>query len=118
MTDEEILKNPIEEYFKENVNQESTFQDLFQASDFDVDLKSDLSIEEIQIINKLLYYDSIIYEYLNFNLYLSYIKSYLRLKYSLDRKSRGEFVDINRRDRFKQNLREFSDFSNILDVKK
>lgn len=116
MTEEE-LNNPIQEYF-DNQNNEATFKDLFEATKENVDLRTDLTIQEIVIINKLKTNDTFIEEKLNFKLFDGFVNDYLRLKISLDRRSRGEFVDINRKERFEQNLRRMNDFSNVLEVKK
>lgn len=115
---DEPIKNPVEEYFKEGLNSESTFQDLFEADKNNVDLRTDLSVQEIVIINKLFIDNEFLIEKLNLPLFDSFINHYLRLKVSKDRLSRAEFVDVNRRDRFRQNIQDFSNFSNIMEAKK
>lgn len=109
-------KNPLEEYVYDK-GKENTFLDLFEADHDNVDLRSDLTIQEIVIINKLIVDNSFLNEKLGFNLFDEFLEHYLRLKISLDRKSRGEFVDVNRKDRFEQNLQRFNNFSNLAKVK-
>lgn len=118
MKEKEFIENPVEEYFKEGLNGESTFQDLFEATRENVDLRTDLLVQEIVILNKLFINHEFLKKKLDFHLLGDFIEHYLRLMISKDRKSRGEFVDINRKDRFKEHMREFADFSNILEVKK
>jgi hypothetical protein len=118
MSEEKPLINPIEEYFKNNSDKENNFIELFEANNENVDLRTDLSIQEIVIINKLIIIDNFIKEKVKSNIYDNFINHYLRLKISKDRLSRAEFVDINRRDRFKKNLEEFGNFKAISEVKK
>lgn len=114
----DILENPIEEYFKEGLNGESTFPELFEANKENVDLRTDLITHEaVLIISKLQVDNEFLDEKLNFRLFDALIEHYLRNLVSLERKSRMEFVDINRRDRFKENLKDFGNFSNIMKVK-
>lgn len=116
MIQKDILKNPFEEYFKEKVG-ENNFLELFEANKQDVDLKTDLTIFEIIIINKLRVDNIFLDDKMKFPLFDDFLDNYLRLKISLDRKSRMEFVDINRKDRFEQNLQRFGNFSNLMKVK-
>ena len=115
---EEIKKFPLEEYFKNNSEKENTFIELFEATAENVDLRTDLSISEILILNSM-YINSKFLEKLGLKpLYSGFLDKYMRLKISLDRKSRGEFVDINKKDRFKDKLQEFGNFKNLGEVKK
>jgi hypothetical protein len=120
MENKKSLKNPIEEYFtkietsKESVNSKA----IFEAENDNLDLKTELSIQEIVILNKL---------EMN-NLYLKskgikpvfseFIKNYERLKISLDRKSRGEFVNLNKSNNTDDILNGMSNLSNIAGAKK
>ena len=120
MENKTSLKNPIEEYFtkietsKESVNSKA----IFEAENDNLDLKTELSIQEIVILNKL---------EMN-NLYLKskgikpvfaeFIKNYERLKISLDRKSRGEFVNLNKSNNTDDILNGMSNLSNISGAKK
>jgi hypothetical protein len=118
MTQNRKLLNHIEEYFQDSFNPESTFKDLFEANKSNVDLRTDLSIQEIVVINKLLIDDEFIKKRLKFSLFSSFLDHYLRLKISKNRESRKEFVDINKRDRFKEHLKDFGNFQNLMEVKK
>lgn len=109
------VKNPVEEYIRDS--EPTSFLDLFEANKENVDLRTDLIIDEIVIINKLKVFDLFIEQKLGFNLYDKFLENYLRLKISNDRLSRAEFVDINRKDRFEQNLKKFGEFANISKIK-
>lgn len=111
------LDNPINEYINENPDGESTFQDLFEATNDNVDLRTDLTIQEIVVVNKIKVVDKFIKEKISSFVYNDFLHYYLRFKISLDRKSRGEFVDINRKERFEQNLQRFGNFSALSKVK-
>ena len=118
MTKEKTLLNPIEEFIKNNTEQEPTFQTLFEIDDKEnVDLKTDLSTQEIVLINKIKMNDLFIKNNLGYSPYSEFLISYMRLKVSKDRKSREEFVDINRKERFEKDLKKFGDFSNLMKVK-
>jgi hypothetical protein len=118
VSENDILKSPLEEYFKENSDKESTFQDLFEATRENVDLRTDATIQEIVILNKIKMNCLFLKEKIKSEIYGEFFNQYLRLKISKDRESRKEFVDINRRDRFKKNLQEFGDFKALADTKK
>lgn len=108
--------NHIEEYVKENIKDDN-FKDLFEATSENVDLRTDLSSDELVIINKVKINNLFLLDKIGFDIYSSFVESYLRLKISYDRKSRSEFVDINRKDRFEQNLQRFGNFQNLTKVK-
>lgn len=92
------LPNPIRGYFeqKESGQKSLTSRQLFSAEDTDVDLKTDLKKEEIIIINKMLWLDRLLVQEGMKPLYKDYLQQYMRLNISLDRKSRGEFVSVNK----------------------
>lgn len=115
---DEIKELPLEEYFKNNSDKENNFIELFEATNENVDLRTDLSIGEILILNAMRINSQFLKERINYPLYNGFIDSYLRLKISLDRKSRIEFVDINKRDRTKDKLQDLSNFKNLSEVKK
>lgn len=113
------IPNHIAEYFaKEGSTSAFHARELFQATKADVDIKTDLNWQEIVLINKL-YWNN---EYLKRKklrpIYENFINQYMRLKISLDRKSRKEFVDVNKGDNSQEVLDTASKFSNILGVKK
>lgn len=92
------MSNHIEEYFAEGSQSKEviTSKELFRATREDVDVKTDLGIKEIVLINKLLFNNELLKAHKLDGVYSDFLNSYLRLKISLDRKSRGEFVDMNR----------------------
>lgn len=113
------LVNPIDEYIDKNFSQESTFQDLFEATEENVDLRTEVTLPELVIVTKLKVVDDFIKEKLKLkdSVYHNFINKYLRLRISTNRKSRIEFVDINKKDRFKDKLSEFGAFANLSKIK-
>jgi hypothetical protein len=115
------LINPIESYFN-NKHNVSEFIELFEATGQNVDLRTDLTHEEIILVNIIKmngeYLKSLDEEAFKDNIYTQFINSYMRLKISLERKSRGEFVDINKRERFENNLHKFNALKDLTDIKK
>lgn len=96
----EDLPDHISEYF---ANQEAVSnrlsRDLFQASDKDVEIKTELNHDEIKIISTLKFND----EYLAGKglkpFFMKYYNNYMRLMISKDRKSRQEFVEMNKSEK-------------------
>lgn len=113
----ENLPNPIEEYFDKN-SKKSDFLDLFEAKEDNVDLRTDLTISEINLVNVIQLQGELAYKLgLKDNIHKKFINGYKRLKVSLDRKSRAEFVDINKKERFENNLQKFNAFKTLQDTK-
>lgn len=115
------MTNHIEEYFAESSQSKEvlTSKELFRAEKQDVDIKTDLTIKEIVLVNKLLFNNRILKDKGLNAVYDKFIEEYLRLKISLDRKSRGEFVDMNRgQSRTDDVLDTMGKISNITGVKK
>jgi hypothetical protein len=112
------LMNPIQEYFESNCDKESTFQDLFEATPENVDLRTDATIQEIVILNKIKQNCFFLQDKIGFEIYQRFFNQYLRLKISKDRLSRAEFVDINRKERFEKDLQKFGNFKALSDIKK
>lgn len=110
------LPNHIEEYLKESVG-ENAFRDLFEAEDENVDLRTHLNSDELVIANKIFANNAFIFKKLGINVYGDFLINYLRYKISYERLSRTEFVDINRKDHFEQNLGRFNNFANLKKVK-
>lgn len=110
------LSNPIEEYVKNNVG-ENAFRDLFEANEDNVDLRSELNAHELDCVNKIFINNLYLKSKIGFDIYSKFLNNYLRLKISYNRGSRIEFVDVNKKDRFEQNLKSFSNFSNLSKVK-
>ena len=76
------LDNPINEYINENPDGESTFQDLFEATNDNVDLRTDLTIQEIVVVNKIKVVDKFIKEKISSFVYNDFLHYYLRFKIS------------------------------------
>jgi hypothetical protein len=115
------MSNHIEEYFAESTQSKEvlTSKELFRANREDVDIKTDLSWQEIVLINKLIFNNALLKEAGLNPVYSDFIEEYLRLKISLDRKSRGEFVDMNRGQQKTDDILDtMSKVSNITGAKK
>jgi hypothetical protein len=115
------MSNHIEEYFAEASQSKEvlTSKELFRAKPEDVDIKTDLSIQEIVLINKLKFNNELLKQAGLVPVYNNFLEHYLRLKISLDRKSRGEFVDMNRgQGKTEDILDTMSKVSNITQSKK
>ena len=115
------MSDHIEEYFAETSQSKEvlTSKELFRASKEDVDIKTDLSIQEIVLINKLKFNNMLLKQAGLTPVYDEFLQDYLRLKISLDRKSRGEFVDMNRgQSKTDDVLDAMSKVSNITGAKK
>lgn len=112
----EELPNHIKEYF-DNIGNEEKFLEIFEATDENIDLRTEIDIQEIVVLNKLRTFMIFLKEKKLDTLYNSFFHSYLRLKVSNERKSRTEFVDIHRKERFEQNLKRYGDFKNLFDAK-
>lgn len=91
--------NHIEEYFSDNKEsqEERASRQIFKG-DTDVDLRTDLSHQEIRYLNTMILNDNFLKSRNYKPLFKMFYEPYFRLKISLDRKSRGEFVKINSRD--------------------
>lgn len=115
------MSNHIEEYFADASQSKEvlTSKELFRATPEDVDIKTDLSIQEIVLINKLKFNDILLKSAGLNPVYKEFVNNYLRLKISFERKSRGEFVDMNRgQGKTDDVLDTLSKVSNITGAKK
>lgn len=111
-----VLPNHIKEYV-DSIGNEEKFLELFEAKDDNVDLRTDLELPEIIVLNKLRTFIIFLKERDLDTMYTQFFTSYLRLKISNERKSRGEFVDIHRKERFEQNLKRYGDFKTLFESK-
>jgi len=116
MVERQVLPNHIQEFVDNNPDAEK-FLELFQATKKDIDLKTELNVKELVIVNKIRIMSEFLISKKLSPIYSDYINSHMRLRVSTDRKSRGEFVDIHKKDRFEQNLKKFGDFKNLTDSK-
>ena len=112
----------IEEFFnqkEQNIIGISTKQLFSVEDDIDLDLKTETDIEEISIIERLYYLDTILVDMGLEPLYKPLYIKRLRLKISKDRGSRKEFVKINTKgEDTEETLSKFGNLSNILGVRK
>lgn len=108
------LPNHIEEYINKDTDK-TPFIDLFEEGE--IDLKTDISMSEIIFLNALIYNNAFLISKNIPSPYADFIGSYLRLKVSLDRKSRQEFVIINKKDKFEDNLTKFNEYQQLKKVK-
>lgn len=92
------LPNHIQAYFdkRDQTEKNISSKQLFNATKEDIDLKTDLKKEEIQVINNMLFVSGLIESKGLRSPFDNYLTKYMRLNVSLDRKSRGEFVNINK----------------------
>lgn len=118
MSDLKLLPNHVEEYVQNNVG-ENAFRDLFEATDDNIDLRSDLNDNEVDCVNKINANNRFLMSCLNVNgdIYSDFLISYMRFKVSFNRLSRTEFVGVNRKDHLEQNLTKMGAFSNLAKVK-
>lgn len=116
----EKLTNPIQEYFANQSENEKflSSRELFRA-DNDVDIKTEVELDEIQYITTLLYNNDLLKSKGLKPVYKDFLNNYLRLKISLKRKSRTEFVDMNKQQDASKLLQDASNLkSSYGDAKK
>jgi len=114
------MPDHIDEYFAKVEGSKEAFQsrELFQADEKSIDLKTDLTNEEIGYVNVLMFNDFLLKKRGLEPLFNKFIYRFLRLKVSKDRQSRGEFVHINKADKTEDALNMASNLSNITGVRK
>lgn len=89
-----INTNHIEEYF--DATQGNKSSELFRLGESeDIDLKTDLSDDEIKIITTLYMTDLYLEQFNIPPVFAKYYNKYLRLRVSKDRLGRSEFVTMN-----------------------
>lgn len=112
------MKNHIEEYLADKLGKETIIgREIFKA-DKDIDIKTELKAEEISLISAVMYNNDLLVSRGLKPVYSNFLRNYMRLKISLDRKSRAEFVNINKQSTTDDLLKGVSDLSNIKNVKK
>lgn len=96
------LPNHIQDYFNtlDGNEQAMISKELFDIGKDgkQLDFKSDLTIDEIKDITSLSFNDSYLENVGLEKVFETYYKKYMRLVISKDRKSRGEFVQLNKRE--------------------
>lgn len=110
--------NHIEEYIlkSDNNSQAIASKELFK--DDKIELKTDINDMEIVHINKMLFNNEILKKCGLKPAFEKFITGYMKLKVSKDRKSRGEFVTINKQNNADEVMAGMSNISNILGVRK
>ena len=112
-----LKNNHIEEYF--DVTQGNKSSELFRISEpEDIDLKTDLSENEIKIITTLHMTDEFLIARKIPRVFDKYVSKYLRLRVSKDRQGRGEFVTMNSSDNTSEILDRMGNVSNIVSARK
>lgn len=93
---EKPMSDNIEEYFAkiDGTKEAQHARELLNA-DKNVDLKTDLTSQEIVYINVLKYNNEFLKQKGLKPVFDTFLNNYMRLKYSQERKSRDEFVRIN-----------------------
>lgn len=114
------LPNRIDEYMKEQESNSKvkTSRELFTAEQKDIDLKTDLSLSDIHNINVLMVNDEILKSCGLKDVFSMYYSEFMRLKISLDRKSRAEFVTINSEEKTGDLLEKASNTTSIINSRK
>ena len=114
------LPDHIDEYFTKIEGTSQAFQsrELFKAEKDDVDIKTDLSAEQIVLACKLIWNNDFLARKKLKPVFANYVNEFLRLRISLDRKSRGEFVSINQQNNAEQTTGILSNLANITNLKK
>lgn len=97
----ERMSNHVEEYFKNEENTSGRLsRELFDVGDKNkaLDFKTDLSLNEIKDITSLHYNDEYLLSIGMPAMFRGFYEKYMRLVISKERKSRAEFVSINKTD--------------------
>lgn len=110
------MNNHIEEYFSKT--EQGHGNELFRIDDKNSDIKSELSEEEIRYINTLMMNDQFLERAGIGRVFNNYYRNFLRLKVSLKRQGRSEYVAINKRDNSDETLNKLSAFTNIAGARK
>ena len=110
------MKNHVEEYFNQIETGGGT--ELFRVSDENSDIKSEVSEQELRDINVLKMNDKFLESRGLKPVFINYYRHFLRLKISLKRQGRSEYVDVNRRDNSDDTISKMGNLSNMLNVRK
>jgi hypothetical protein len=108
------LDNPIDSVLLPSG--EENHKVLFEPSDDSMDLRTDLEEAQIIFLNTLKANDDFLEHSGLDRCHENIIQSIMRLYVSKDRKSRMEYVDVNRKENMDRNLSKLADF-NVLKAK-
>src|SRR6056297_508662 len=108
-------ENPIEEYFTkvEKDSKNIASKQLFSGDDEDIDFKTDLTESDIKNINTLHMNDNYLKNIGLNPVFKNYYTKFMRLVISKNRKSRQEFVNLNKNDNTEDMLSQMSNLSNL-----
>lgn len=111
--------NPIDSIIK-TIKKDSSEKNkiLFESGDKDTDLRSDLVYPEEVYVSTLIVNDVFLVSKGLKPVYHNYLKHLLRKRFSLDRGSRREFVEVNKKDYVDENLAKIGSISNLTEVRK
>lgn len=114
----EKANNHIEEYFLKNDNNTTAIasKELFKGDN--IELRTDLKDEEIILINTMMFNNELLKEVGCEEVFKSFITNFMRLKVSKDRKSRGEFVSINKQNDSADVVSSMANIGNVMNSRK
>lgn len=115
----EVLPDHINEYFADSSQSKEviTSKELFRAQPADVDIKTDIDKTKVMALTTLFYNNEDLKAHGLAPVYDNVLDKFMRLRISLDRKSRSEFVDMNRAKTAEDTLGNLSNVKNILTSK-
>lgn len=110
--------NHIDEYFLKNDNNTTAIasKELFKGEN--IELRTDLKDEEIVLINSMMFNNKILKEIGCEEVFNPFINNFMRLKVSKDRKSRGEFVSINKQNDANDVISSMGNIGNVMNSRK
>lgn len=114
-----IKNNPIDKILKlvkTGSNEKNKI--LFESGGVDLDLRSDLVYPEEVFISTLQVNDEFLKKCGLNPIYNYYLKQLLRNRVSLNRGSRAEFVNVNKKDFVDENLAKIGSIQNLTEVRK
>jgi len=110
------MQNHVEEYFLDK--EMSAGSELFKVTDDNSDIKSEVTEQELRLINVLKMNDNFLASKGLKPAFMNYYRYFLRLKVSLNRQGRKEYVDINKVDTSGDTIEKMGAFSNYLNSRK
>lgn len=110
--------NHIEEYFLKSEGNSKDFASKELFKDENIEVRTDINNNEIILINKLIFNDDFLLNKGLNPVFKKFYKNLMKLKISKDRKSRQEFVSINKEDKTDDVLNGMGNISNILNTRK
>jgi hypothetical protein len=95
-----IMPRVISEYFNDinDIKKHTHYDELFNANKENVDLQTELNENEIRAIAILQTNDKFLVDKGVGSVYNNYINNFMRLKISLNRQSRKEYVEVNKNE--------------------